>query len=171
MHYLETLLVSHPLQPLHLLGLLFIIAFGKSTIAVSSFLPPASVMLVAVIALAAPQTHPLALWLAITLGATLGSVCSYHVGAAIVHYNRFSKLRERYAVTLDKAAWRLAHGGVWVLFVSRFLAVLRYVTPLAAGMLSLKRNLVYSVSLGSAAVWAAMLIAIARGGAQLLPFL
>ena len=50
-----------------------------------------------------------------------------------------------------------------VLFTARFLAVLRYIVPLAAGMLRLNVVKVYGVSLASAAVWAALYVGIVTG--------
>lgn len=169
MSYLESMLASHPLQPVHLLALLFAIAFGKSTMIISSFLPPASVMLLAVILLSLPQVDALSIWLSITCGAASGSICTYHLGRAAGRWPRCARLIARYAHALEKAGGQLERHGFWALFISRFLAVLRYLIPLAAGLLLLKRGWVYAISLGSAALWAAMFMAIAAGGAQFLP--
>lgn len=48
-------------------------------------------------------------------------------------------------------------------FTSRFLAVLRYIVPLAAGMLRLNAVKVYAVSLLSACAWAALYVGAVTG--------
>jgi membrane protein DedA with SNARE-associated domain len=62
------------LYPAHLFALLFVMALSKSTVLVSSVLPPASVMLIAGISVSQPALHPGLTWLAVVMGATVGSV-------------------------------------------------------------------------------------------------
>jgi hypothetical protein len=66
----------------------------------------------------------------------------------------------RYVFTGSASA---AKNGVIALFTSRFLAVLRYVVPLAAGMLRLNAVKVYAVSLLSACAWAALYVGAVTG--------
>ena len=49
-----------------------------------------------------------------------------------------------------------------MLFVSRFLAVMRYTVPLVAGMIALPRKQVYCASALSAGVWAVALMSVGQ---------
>ncbi|ENN6706229.1 TPA: DedA family protein, partial [Shigella flexneri] len=53
---------------------------------------------------------------------------------------------------------QLQNNSVSILFTSRFIAVLRYIAPLVAGMLQLHPVKVYTVSLISAASWSALYV-------------
>lgn len=83
MAWLETFLSQIADHPVQIFALLFAIALGKSTVMISSILPPASLMLLAVIAISQPSLSITLVWLAITLGATLGSVLTFHFGQLI----------------------------------------------------------------------------------------
>ena len=74
-----------------------------------------------------------------------------------------ARITSRHADTFLRVQHQLQKNGVLVLFTSRFLAVLRYVVPLAAGMLRLNAVKVYVVSLFSACVWAALYVGIITG--------
>ncbi|VFS19810.1 Uncharacterized membrane-associated protein [Enterobacter cancerogenus] len=80
MAWLDNLLNHFAHYPAHLFALLFAMALAKSTVIVSSVLPPASVMLIAGIAAGLSSLHPGLAWLAVALGAALGSVLNYHLG-------------------------------------------------------------------------------------------
>lgn len=108
-------------------------------------------------------------WLAITLGAALGSILSFHFGALIMRNKLSTGLLTRHEEKLQNIRRKLENNGVLVLFGSRFIAVLRYMVPLAAGMLPLKRFRVYCVSLFSAAIWAALFVGITSGALLIIP--
>ncbi|MXH64247.1 DedA family protein, partial [Escherichia coli] len=74
MAWFDTLLDHFALYPAHLFALLFVMALSKSTVLVSSVLPPASVMLLAGISVGQGSMHPALAWLAVVMGATAGSV-------------------------------------------------------------------------------------------------
>lgn len=139
MAWLEPLLAHFALYPAHLFLLLFGIALSKSTVVLSSLLPPASVMLLASISISQPSLTVGEVWLAITLGAALGSILSFHFGALIMRNKLSTGLLTRHEEKLQNIRRKLENNGVLVLFGSRFIAVLRYMVPLAAGMLPLKR--------------------------------
>ena len=80
MAWLDTLLDHFAHYPTHLFALLVVMALSKSTVLVSSVLPPASVMLMAGIAVSQSSLHPGMTWLAVVMGATAGSVLNYHIG-------------------------------------------------------------------------------------------
>ena len=159
MTWFDNLLNHFALYPTHLFALLFIIALSKSTVLVSSVLPPASVMLLAGITVSQTSLHPGLTW----LGATTGSVLNYHIGQLMGHTRLVTRFTSRHAEKFLRVQHQLQKNGVLVLFTARFLAVLRYIVPLAAGMLRLNAAKVYAVSLISAVVWAALYVGIVTG--------
>ncbi|AJQ98878.1 hypothetical protein F652_888 [Enterobacteriaceae bacterium bta3-1] len=169
MAWLEPLLAHFALYPAQLFLLLFSIALSKSTVALSSLLPPASVMLLASISISQPSLTVGEVWLAITLGAALGSILSFHLGVLIMRNKLFEGLLTRHEEKLQNIRRKLENNSLLVLFSSRFIAVLRYMVPLAAGMLPLNRLRVYCVSLFSAAIWAALFVGITSGALLIIP--
>lgn len=167
MAWLDNLLNHFAHYPAHLFALLFAMALAKSTVIVSSVLPPASVMLIAGIAAGLSSLHPGLAWLAVALGAALGaalgSVLNYHLGQRMGNTRTITRLTAKHADTFLRVQHRLQKNDVLVLFTARFLAVLRYIVPLTAGMLRLNAGKVYLVSLISACVWAALYVAAAMG--------
>lgn len=167
MTYLNAFWSEINLHPIWLFTILFSIAISKSTVVLSSFLPPASVMLLTGITASLPKLNISLVWLAITLGATIGSIISYYLGNQITRRKLFSRF-SRYQSTIDNAHNKLQNQGITVLFTSRFIAVLRYMIPLVAGMLLMNRTKVYSVCLLSAAIWAAVFILIVKGAFSII---
>jgi membrane protein DedA with SNARE-associated domain len=163
MTWFDNLLNHFALYPTHLFALLFIIALSKSTVLVSSVLPPASVMLLAGITVSQTSLHPGLTWLAVAAGAETGSVLNYHIGQLMGHTRLVTRFTSRHAEKFLRVQHQLQKNGVLVLFTARFLAVLRYIVPLAAGMLRLNAAKVYAVSLISAVVWAALYVGIVTG--------
>lgn len=163
MTWFDNLLNHFALYPTHLFALLFVIALSKSTVLVSSVLPPASVMLLAGITVSQTSLHPGLTWLAVAAGAATGSVLNYHIGQLMGHTRLVTRFTSRHAEKFLRVQHQLQKNGVLVLFTARFLAVLRYIVPLAAGMLRLNAAKVYAVSLISAVVWAALYAGIVTG--------
>lgn len=163
MAWLDTLLDHFAHYPTHLFALLVVMALSKSTVLVSSVLPPASVMLMAGIAVSQSSLHPGMTWLAVVMGATAGSVLNYHIGQLMGHTRLVSRLTAKHADKFLRVQHQLQKNGVVALFTSRFLAVLRYIVPLAAGMLRMSAMKVYVVSLLSACAWAALYVGIVNG--------
>ncbi|MGG7522546.1 DedA family protein [bacterium BS0013] len=163
MTWLDNLLNHFALYPTHLFAVLFIMALSKSTVLISSVLPPASVMLLAGITVSQASMHPALAWLAVVIGATTGSVLNYHIGQLMGNTRWVARFTAKHADKFLRVQHQLQKNGVLVLFTARFLAVLRYIVPLAAGMLRLNVAKVYVVSLFSAAVWAALYVGIVTG--------
>ncbi|MDV0594085.1 MULTISPECIES: DedA family protein [unclassified Enterobacter] len=163
MTWLDNLLNHFALYPTHLFAVLFIMALSKSTVLISSVLPPASVMLLAGITVSQTSMHPALAWLAVVIGATTGSVLNYHIGQLMGNTRWVARFTAKHADKFLRVQHQLQKNGVLVLFTARFLAVLRYIVPLAAGMLRLNVVKVYVVSLFSAAVWAALYVGIVTG--------
>ncbi|RAU38777.1 DedA family protein [Enterobacter sp. RIT418] len=163
MAWLDNLLNHFALYPTHLFALLFLTALCKSTVLVSSVLPPASVMLIAGVTAGLSSLHPGLAWLAVVLGATAGSVLNYHIGQRMGNTRTIARLTAKHAAAFLRVQNQLQKNGVLVLFTARFLAVLRYIVPLAAGMLRLSAVKVYVISLISACVWAALYVGAVTG--------
>lgn len=158
MTWFDNLLNHFALYPTHLFALLFVIALSKSTVLVSSVLPPASVMLLAGITVSQTSLHPGLTWLAVAAGAATGSVLNYHIGQLMGHTRLVTRFTSRHAEKFLRVQHQLQKNGVLVLFTARFLAVLRYIVPLR-----LNAAKVYAVSLISAVVWAALYVGIVTG--------
>lgn len=97
MAWLDTLLDHFAHYPTHLFALLVVMALSKSTVLISSVLPPASVMLLAGIAVSHSSMHPALTWLAVVMGATAGSVLNYHIGQLMGHTRRVSRFTAKHA--------------------------------------------------------------------------
>lgn len=171
MEWLNSLIAHFAAHPLQMFALLFMVAFSKSTVLISAVLPPASVMLVAALSASQLSLPTVVAWLAVTIGATLGSVVSYHLGLLMTHSDRFNRLTSRHEETLLRVRSKLQRNAAVVLFTSRFIALLRYLVPLAAGMLRLSPGKVYGICLLSSAVWAALFVGVAAGVGLFLPLL
>lgn len=170
MAWFDNMLEHFALHPAQLFALLFAMALSKSTVLLSSFLPPASVMLLAGITVSQSSLHPGLTWLAVVLGATLGSVLNYHIGQLMGHTPFVTRISAKHAGRFLQVQHRLQTNSIAVLFTSRFIAVLRYIVPLAAGMLRINGTKVYLVSLLSAAAWAAVYVG-AVSGISAWPFM
>lgn len=162
METLTAIIAKYGPEPGLLLLLIFLFALGKSVIFISSVLPPASVTLMLGIVAGKPVLTDVHVWAAITLGALLGSVLSFHCGAWLQKRQSGNWLPVRYRGAVNKAQSALQNNGIPLLFVSRFLAVMRYTVPLVAGMIALPRKQVYCASALSAGVWAVALMSVGQ---------
>jgi membrane protein DedA with SNARE-associated domain len=163
MAWFDNWLNHFALYPAQLFVLLFVIALSKSTVLLSSVLPPASVMLLTGITVSQSSLHPGLTWFAVVMGGTTGSVLNYHIGQLMGHTRLVTRLTTKHADKFLRVQHQLQKNAVLVLFTARFLAVLRYIVPLAAGMLRLHALKVYAVSLASASAWAALYVGIVTG--------
>lgn len=162
MEQLTNTIAKYGPEPGVLLLIIFLFSLGKSIIVFSSLLPPASVTLLMGI-LASKHAIPAGyVWMAITLGAALGSILSFHCGALLCRDKPLTWLPTRLRAPLRKAQHALQQKGVPLLFASRFLAVMRYTVPLTAGLLGLPHKQVYLTVTLSAAIWAIALMAFAH---------
>ncbi|MBI3311306.1 MAG: VTT domain-containing protein [Serratia liquefaciens] len=162
MEQLTQMIAKYSPEPEFLLLIIFLFSLGKSVIFVSSLLPPASVTLMLGIVVGKPVLADGHVWAAITLGALLGSVLSFHCGAWLQRRESENWLPARYQCAMHKAKSALQKNGIPLLFMSRFLAVMRYTVPLVAGMIALPRKQVYCASALSAGVWAVALMSVGQ---------
>lgn len=99
MTWFDNLLNHFALYPAHLFVLLFVMALSKSTVLISSVLPPASVMLLAGITVSQGSMHPALTWLAVVMGATAGSVLNYHIGQLMGHTRMVTRFTSKHAIS------------------------------------------------------------------------
>ncbi|NBM64496.1 DedA family protein, partial [Proteus sp. G4390] len=114
---LDTL--SH-VSPIALFFTITLLTAGKSTIGISSFLPPASLMLILIFGVCLPFHSPILLWLATSLGALLGSIASYQLGRSIYYFPRLNKWVTRYQTKILRIQQLLKNKAFFILFISRF---------------------------------------------------
>jgi membrane protein DedA with SNARE-associated domain len=162
MEALTTIIAKYSPEPEFLLLIIFLFSLGKSVIFISSLLPPASVTLMLGIVAGKSQLPDVHVWAAITLGALLGSVLSFHCGALFCRQGALKRLPVRFQAPLHQAQTALQKKGMPLLFISRFLAVMRYSVPLVAGIIALPLRQVYCASALSAGIWALALMLVSR---------
>jgi membrane protein DedA with SNARE-associated domain len=162
MEQLTQIIAKYSPEPEFLLLIIFLFSLGKSVIFISSVLPPASVTLMLGIVAGKSQLPDVHVWAAITLGALLGSVLSFHCGALFCRQGALKRLPVRFQAPLHKAQAALQKKGMPLLFISRFLAVMRYSVPLVAGIIALPLRQVYCASALSAGIWALALMLVSR---------
>lgn len=107
MAWFDNLLNHFALYPAHLFALLFVMALSKSTVLISSVLPPASVMLLAGIGVSQGSMPPALAWLAVVLGATAGSVLNYHIGQLMGHTRLVARFTAKHAATFLRVQHQL----------------------------------------------------------------
>lgn len=156
------LLSSYTPDYKHLLLIIFLFSLGKSMIFISPFLPPASVTLLLGIVMGKSMMPILPIWFTVMLGATLGSVISYHCGSLFQTKSATERLPAKYHAPIAKAKNALENRGLILLFSSRFIAVLRYIVPFVAGAIALPRKQVYLMAVLSASVWAGVLLVVSH---------
>ncbi|CAI0922365.1 DedA family protein [Serratia quinivorans] len=162
MEQLTQIIAKYSPEPEFLLLIIFLFSLGKSVIFISSLLPPASVTLMLGIVAGKTQLPDVHVWAAITLGALLGSVLSFHCGALFCRQGALKRLPARFQAPLHQAQTALQKKGIPLLFISRFLAVMRYSVPLVAGIIALPLRQVYCASALSAGIWAVALMLVSR---------
>ncbi|RPH22032.1 Inner membrane protein yabI [Citrobacter youngae] len=168
MEWINALMNHFALHPFRLWVLLFVIAFTKSTFLISAVFPPASVMVATVISVGKTTLSPWEAGIAIMIGAWCGTIVNYHLGIMAGHLPWLARITSRHVDTIVRVRRQLQNSSVSILFTSRFIAVLRYIVPMLAGMLRLHPAKVYAVSLISAASWSALYVG---GFSLVLPLL
>lgn len=120
MEALSAIIAKYGPEPGFLLLLIFLFALGKSVIFISSVLPPASVTLMLGIVAGKPVLADMHVWAAITLGALLGSILSFHCGAWLQKRRSGNWLPARYHGALHNAKSALQKNGIPLLFIAFF---------------------------------------------------
>ena len=148
-------------------AVMFVTAFGELFVFLSLLFPGTS-LLVAAGALMATGTLPYFPVLAgAVIGATLGDTVSFWIGRrfgpALARVWPFTRNPE----LLPRGIRFFARYGGLSVFVGRFFGPLRAVVPLAAGIMRMPSNYFWIANLGSALVWAPMLILVGDGVGKL----
>lgn len=140
-------------------AVVFALAFGES-LALVSFLIPATVLLLAIGALIeASGLDFFPIWLAAAAGASLGDAVSYWLG---FHYKDRARTfwpLSRRPDLVARAEDFFARFGIWGVAVGRFFGPVRAVVPLVAGILAMRQSHFQLANVASAAVWAFAMLA------------
>jgi membrane protein DedA with SNARE-associated domain len=139
-------------------AIMFVTAFGES-FAFLSLLFPGTTLLIAAGTLMSDGTLPTApVLVGAVVGATLGDSVSYWIGrrfgSGIARLWPFSRHPD---MLPSGVRFFQRHGGKSV-FIGRFFGPMRAVIPLAAGVMAMRRGRFWVANLGSALVWAPMLL-------------
>lgn len=149
-------------------AVVFGLAFGES-LALVSFLIPATVLLLAIGALIeASGLHFFPIWLAAVVGASLGDAVSYWLG---LHYKDRAKTfwpLSRRPDLVARAEDFFTRFGIWGVAVGRFFGPVRAVVPLVAGILAMRQSHFQLANVASAAVWAFAMLAPGAAALKLL---
>lgn len=134
------------------------LAFGESLAVISLFVP-ATVLLVAIGAMIGGMGLSFwPIWTGAVIGASLGDWVSYEVaryfGPALHHSWPLNRQPENVA----RAEAFMAKYGVWGVFLGRFFGPLRAIVPLVAGIFEMPRLLFQIGNVGSALLWATLLL-------------
>jgi hypothetical protein len=132
MAWFDNLLNHFALYPAHLFALLFVMALSKSTVLISSVLPPASVMLLAGITVSQSEHASGAGVACRGDGGNGGFGAELPYRPADGAHAAGRALHGKHADTFLRAAPAAKERCAGAVY-ARFLAVLRYVVPLAAG--------------------------------------
>lgn len=139
-------------------AVMFLTAFGES-LAFVSLLFPGTALLIAAGALLRSGSLPLLpVMIGAILGAVLGDSVSYWLGRWFgPGIERLWPFRRNPGLLLSGISFFERHGGKSV-FIGRFFGPVRSIIPLAAGIMRMSRPRFWAANLGSALVWAPMLL-------------
>ncbi len=147
----------------------FVLAFAES-LAFVSFVVPSTVMLVGVGALiGASELSFVEIWIGTALGACLGDWLSYWLGRRFGPAIGRKWPFNRYPTLLPRGQAFVERWGVPGIALGRFFGPLRAITPLVAGMCAMPFWKFQVANVGSAALWAFVILAPGALGARWLP--
>lgn len=140
------------------IAVMFITAFGESFAFVSILFPGTTLLIAAGTLVADGKLEFLPVMTGAIVGAVLGDTVSYWIGrrfgGAIARLWPFSRNPE---LLSNGMLFFGRHGGKSV-FIGRFLGPIRAVIPLAAGIMQMPRGRFWVANVGSALVWAPLLL-------------
>jgi membrane protein DedA with SNARE-associated domain len=140
------------------IAVMFITAFGESFAFVSILFPGTTLLIAAGTLVADGKLEFLPVMTGAIVGAVLGDTVSYWIGrrfgGAIARLWPFSRNPE---LLSNGMLFFERHGGKSV-FIGRFLGPIRAVIPLAAGIMQMPRGRFWVANVGSALVWAPLLL-------------
>lgn len=147
-----------------------LIAFGESLVLIGMFVPATALMLLIGGLAGSGVIEPLPVVLGAIAGAVLGDIVSYFIGRwmgpSVVHKWPLKKYREGVA----KARLFFRKYGFAAVFFGRFFGPLRCSVPLVAGMMAMDQKRFQIANVGSAMLWAPVMLApgwiAAKGASQ-----
>lgn len=139
-------------------AVMFVFAFGESFAFLSLLFPGTSLLIAAGALLATGSLHYFSVLAGAILGAVLGDTVSYWIGrrfgpeiARVWPFTRNPDL-------LPSGIRFFARYGGLSVFLGRFFGPMRAVIPLAAGVMQMPRGRFWIANVGSALIWAPMLL-------------
>lgn len=145
-----------------------VLAFGES-LAVLSLFFPATVMMVGIGALVGGAGLPFwPIWVGAVIGASLGDWVSYEVARYFGEPIKNSWPLNRQQNLMARSEALIKKHGFWGVFIGRFFGPLRALVPLVAGLFHMPRHLFQFANVGSALLWATVLLG---PGAGLMEYL
>lgn len=152
----ELLLREHQFWAGVIVGL---IAFGESLIVVGLFIPATALMMLIGGLVGAGVVGPVPVLTGAILGAIMGDIVSYvlgrWMGPSVVHKWPLNRYRSGVA----KARLFFRKYGFAAVFFGRFFGPVRCTVPLVAGMMAMDQKRFQLANVGSALVWAPLMLA------------
>lgn len=151
-----------------------LLAFGESLILIGILIPGTTVLVIVGGLVGSGIVHPVPIVVAAIIGAALGDVVSYYLGAwlgrGVVHKWPLSRYRHDVA----RARLFFRRYGFAAIFVGRFFGPVRATVPLVAGMLGMSRRKFQIANVLSAIVWGPIVLfpgwLVAKGAGSLAAF-
>lgn len=151
-----------------------LLAFGESLILIGILLPGTAVLVIVGGLVGAGIVEPLPVLLAAMIGAALGDTVSYFLGRwlgrGVVHEWPLNRYRREIA----RARLFFRRYGFAAIFAGRFFGPVRATVPLVAGMMGMNRRLFQIANIGSAIIWAPVVLSpgwlVAKGAGSFAEF-
>jgi membrane protein DedA with SNARE-associated domain len=154
----QTLLDFIKLHQSWAVAVMFVTAFGESFAFLSLLFPGTAILIAAGALLKSGSLPVLPIILGAILGAVIGDSVSYWLGRRFgPAIARLWPFRRNPGLLVSGIAFFERHGGKSV-FIGRFFGPVRAVIPLAAGIMRMSRPRFWVANIGSALVWAPMLL-------------
>ncbi len=143
-----------------------LISLGESLVLVGLFIPATAVMLLIGGLAGAGLVSPVPILIGAIIGAILGDIVSYMIGRwlgpGVVH----RPILRRYRPAIARTRLFFRRYGFAAVFLGRFLGPIRCTVPLVAGMMAMKQLRFQIANVGSALLWAPLMLAPGYIGAR-----
>jgi membrane protein DedA with SNARE-associated domain len=167
-HYVETVIAFARTHEEWALAIAFLVAAAESIVVVSWFVPSMAIFVVLASLGGVADQSILALWLAAGLGAAAGDWVSFGLGYRYGEPVKRSWPFSRYPDWVDRGQRFFDRWGILSIFIGRFVGPARSFVLLIAGITRMPLVVFSLASLGSALVWAGVVIGPASAGAKWL---
>jgi membrane protein DedA with SNARE-associated domain len=149
----------------------FALAFGESLAFVSLLLPAWAALVAIGVLIGSNELSFWPVWLAASLGAALGDWLSYWIGRKLERAVARVWPLSRHPDLIPRGEAFVKRWGIPGIFIGRFFGPLRASVPLVAGIFEMPFWHFQLANFASAFVWAAMLLTVGDGIAQVLHWL